>query len=93
MPRIVPWEEDARCGGQDPELFFDGHPLSQRRARQLCARCPVRVECLAAAMAGGVEFGIWGGLDERERRRLRRMFPRTRDWRGLLRERGVPERV
>lgn len=87
------WEEEARCGGQDPELFFDGHPLSQHRARQLCAGCPVRMECLAVAMHTGVEFGIWGGLDERERAQLRRRFPRTTDWPALLRDLGVPQLV
>jgi WhiB family transcriptional regulator, redox-sensing transcriptional regulator len=73
----IPWEELAACRGADPELFFPvsstGPSLAQiRRAKAVCAGCPVREACLAYALDTRQEFGIWGGLDEQERRRLRR---------------------
>ncbi|MGW1591384.1 WhiB family transcriptional regulator [Streptomyces sp. NPDC002386] len=61
------WSEYAACRSSDPdELFVDGNP-SQRRAKALCADCEVRIECLAEALDHRIEFGIWGGMTERER--------------------------
>lgn len=79
----TPWEEEAACRGSDPELFFPvsttGPSIDQiRRAKAICARCPVRQPCLAYALATGQDFGIWGGCDEAERRALRRAIPRPR---------------
>jgi hypothetical protein len=45
-------------------------------ARQICSRCPVRADCLAYALAAEEEFGIWGGLDQNERRNLKRRLRR-----------------
>ncbi len=61
------WEEDARCNNYDPELFFAPRARAERRAKAVCARCPVRSECLAFALASRMEFGIWGGMSGRER--------------------------
>ena len=65
------WQEHAACRAMDPELFFPTRGAPTREAKEVCLRCPVRAECLDAAMTGRERFGIWGGLSERERRRLR----------------------
>lgn len=75
------WLADPRvaCREQDPELFFPaGHEgpsvLQAAAAKQVCASCPLRRQCLEYALAGGVttDYGIWGGTTEDERRELRR---------------------
>ncbi|MFZ4515891.1 MAG: WhiB family transcriptional regulator [Acidimicrobiia bacterium] len=66
------WQEQANCLGVDPDLFFPERGASTREAKAVCAGCEVRVDCLEYALANGEKFGIWGGLSERERRRLRR---------------------
>lgn len=88
------WEEEARCVAYDPEIFFEGR--NDRKAKAICRGCPVRLECLAAALSDRIEYGIWGGLDERQRRSLIRRLPRLRgmrDWREELAVSGIPERV
>ena len=67
-----PWMRDAACRGMDPELFFPergASPADYEEARAVCATCPVRQEC--AEYAVPEKHGIWGGLSERERRRVR----------------------
>ena len=66
------WQERANCLGVDPDLFFPERGASTREAKSVCRGCEVRVECLEYALAQGEKFGIWGGLSERERRRVRR---------------------
>jgi WhiB family redox-sensing transcriptional regulator len=66
------WQERANCLGVDPDLFFPERGASTREAKSVCAGCEVRLECLEYALDNGEKFGIWGGLSERERRRLRR---------------------
>lgn len=66
------WQTDALCAQTDPEAFFPEKGGSTRDAKRVCEACPVRSECLDYAMAHDEKFGIWGGLSERERRRLRR---------------------
>lgn len=64
----------ALCAQTDPELFFPERPgVSPRLAKQICAGCPVRVECLEYALRNGERFGVWGGLSPKERARLRRV--------------------
>ena len=58
--------------GVDPDLFFPERGASTREAKEVCRGCVVREDCLEYALANGEKFGIWGGLSERERRRLRR---------------------
>mgnify|MGYP000160797370 CR=1 FL=1 len=58
--------------GVDPDLFFPERGASTREAKEVCRGCIVRLECLEYALTNGEKFGIWGGLSERERRRLRR---------------------
>lgn len=69
---LGPWAKQAVCAGEDPEVFFPPKNDSGGAARRICARCPVREQCLAYALDADERFGIWGGLDENERRRLRR---------------------
>ncbi len=67
------WMVDARCLDADPEAFFPEKGGSTREAKRICAECPVKEPCLEYALANDERFGIWGGLSERERRRVRRL--------------------
>ncbi|WP_263599407.1 WhiB family transcriptional regulator [Arthrobacter pullicola] len=66
------WQADALCAQTDPEAFFPEKGGSTRDAKKVCAACNVRSQCLEYALANDERFGIWGGLSERERRRLRK---------------------
>jgi WhiB family transcriptional regulator, redox-sensing transcriptional regulator len=66
------WQERALCAQTDPEAFFPEKGGSTREAKRVCLSCDVRSECLEYALAHDERFGIWGGLSERERRRLKR---------------------
>ncbi len=66
------WHDYANCLGVDPDLFFPERGASTREAKEVCRGCEVREECLEFALANGEKFGIWGGMSERERRRIRR---------------------
>jgi WhiB family redox-sensing transcriptional regulator len=66
------WQDDALCAQTDPEAFFPEKGGSTREAKRICASCEVRSECLEYALEHGEQFGIWGGLSERERRQLKR---------------------
>ncbi len=77
------WARHAACRGTDPDdLFVQG--AAQNRAKAVCLRCPVRTECLADALDNNVEWGVWGGMTERERRALLRRRPTVTSWRDLL---------
>ena len=66
------WQERALCAQTDPEAFFPEKGGSTREAKRICQGCEVKDECLDYALANDERFGIWGGLSERERRRLKR---------------------
>ncbi|MBO1266511.1 WhiB family transcriptional regulator [Arthrobacter cavernae] len=66
------WQGDALCAQTDPEAFFPEKGGSTRDAKKVCGACNVRSQCLEYALANDERFGIWGGLSERERRRLRK---------------------
>lgn len=66
------WQERALCAQTDPEAFFPEKGGSTREAKRVCLSCAVRVECLDYALANDERFGIWGGLSERERRRVKK---------------------
>jgi WhiB family transcriptional regulator, redox-sensing transcriptional regulator len=66
------WQESALCAQTDPEAFFPDRGGSARVAKAVCQQCPVRSECLGYALAHDERFGIWGGLSERERRKLKK---------------------
>ena len=65
------WQERALCAQTDPEAFFPEKGGSTREAKKICVGCEVRDECLEYALLHDERFGIWGGLSERERRRLK----------------------
>ena len=66
------WQEQALCAQTDPEAFFPEKGGSTREAKRICRACGVRDECLEYALENDERFGIWGGLSERERRRLKK---------------------
>lgn len=73
------WQDAAACRGEDIELFFgpDGErqperEVRERKAKSICARCPVRNECLEYALSKPERYGIWGGMNEEERASERR---------------------
>jgi WhiB family transcriptional regulator, redox-sensing transcriptional regulator len=66
------WQDRALCSQTDPEAFFPEKGGSTREAKRVCRSCEVRAECLEYALGHDERFGIWGGLSERERRRLKR---------------------
>jgi WhiB family redox-sensing transcriptional regulator len=77
------WATRGACRTSDPDaLFVQG--AAQNRAKAVCLGCPVRTECLADALDNRTEFGVWGGMTERERRALLRRRPNVRSWKGLL---------
>ena len=66
------WQADALCAQTDPEAFFPEKGGSTRDAKKVCGSCPVKQQCLEYALSNDERFGIWGGMSERERRRLRK---------------------
>ncbi|MDD7385285.1 MAG: WhiB family transcriptional regulator [Actinomycetaceae bacterium] len=73
------WVVQGACTNADPDLLFV-RGSAQRQVRQMCYRCPVRLECLAESLESGSTYGVWGGLTERERNHLLRRFPGVTDW-------------
>lgn len=81
--RLVNWRYQAACLHEDPELFFpigvSTRVLAQiRKAKGVCAGCPVREACLHWALEAGVDHGVWGGFSEEERRSFKRRTMRQR---------------
>ncbi len=77
------WTTLSACRTGNPdELFVTG--AAQNRAKAVCLGCPVRTECLSDALDNRVEFGVWGGMTERERRALLRRRPDVTSWSELL---------
>lgn len=66
------WQERSLCAQTDPEAFFPEKGGSTREAKKVCTGCEVRKECLEYALEHDERFGIWGGLSERERRKLKK---------------------
>ena len=77
QPPVAPvgagWQDLAACRGSDPVLFFPERGASTKEAREVCRGCRVRFDCLEHSMVVPERFGIWGGLSEKHRRRLRRI--------------------
>jgi len=83
MPWTHDWTTQAACRDEAPDaLFVQG--AAQNRAKVVCQGCPVRTECLADALDTRTEFGVWGGMTERERRALLRRRPGVQSWQVLL---------
>ena len=73
------WQEEAKCRGVDPEIFFLPYRARnaekrkrEQAAKDVCKGCPVTAECLSYAMQTEEEFGVWGGLTPEERTLLGR---------------------
>jgi len=80
---VVDWPSLAACRNGDPDaLFVQG--AEQNVAKRICRGCPVRYECLADALDNRIEFGVWGGMTERERRALLRRHPAVTSWRRMF---------
>ena len=76
------WAASAACQGNSDALFVKG--AEQKRAKLVCGSCSVRAECLAEALDNRIEWGVWGGMTERERRAVLRKRPNVTSWRALL---------
>lgn len=80
---MAQWAERGACRDTDPDaLFVQG--AAQNRAKNVCLSCVVRTECLADSLDNRIEFGVWGGMTERERRALLKRRPNVRSWSRLL---------
>lgn len=76
------WTVHAKCRGLEDALFPEG--ANQKRARVVCMSCPVRSNCLAEALDNRIEWGVWGGMTERERRQLLRERTDVSSWHEVL---------
>jgi WhiB family transcriptional regulator, redox-sensing transcriptional regulator len=77
--RRFAWVSKALCRSTDPDELFVGG-AAQHRAALICRQCAVVTECLADALDNGIEFGVWGGMTERQRRKLIRQHPEVKSW-------------
>lgn len=69
---LLAWQTKALCAETDPEAFFPEKGGSTREAKRVCQACEVQSDCLGYALQNDERYGIWGGLSDRERRRLKR---------------------
>lgn len=74
---VVSWRQFARCLGADPDIFHPPPDDEGDAAKAICSICPVREACLEHAITAREKQGVWGGFNERERRRLMRQRRRT----------------
>jgi len=85
------WVANARCRDSDPDkLFVRG--AAQRQAAAMCRHCPVMQECAADALDNKVEYGVWGGMTERQRRALLKDHPEVVSWAAFFNNRNSPRR-
>jgi WhiB family redox-sensing transcriptional regulator len=82
-PHTEDWRARASCR-EEPEDVMFVRGAEQRKAKLVCIGCPVRTECLSEALDNRIEYGVWGGMTERERRALLRRRPDVTSWRELL---------
>lgn len=80
---MTQWSERAACRSTDPDDLFAKAP-EQKKVKAVCSTCPVQIDCLAEALDNRLEFGVWGGMTERERRALLRRRPAVTSWRSVL---------
>lgn len=76
------WHDKAKCRGWDPDIFYPDRGVPSASAKAICNECLVQEDCLEFALTKDEHFGIWGGMSERERRKIYRERQRT-----LLRKR------
>ena len=80
---VEQWAPQGSCIAAEPDaLFVRG--AAQQLAKQVCMSCPVIAECLADALDNHTEFGVWGGMTERERRALLKRRPKVASWQTLF---------
>jgi WhiB family redox-sensing transcriptional regulator len=90
VERRIAWVSEALCRSADPdELFVTG--AAQKRAAVICRQCAVVAECLADALDNRIEFGVWGGMTERQRRKLIRQHPEVTSWSEFFAKRRAAE--
>jgi WhiB family redox-sensing transcriptional regulator len=82
------WKLYAKCRGTEDDMFPEGS--AQKKVRGVCYPCPVRVDCLAEALDNRIEWGVWGGLTERERRQLLKDHQHVSSWSQMLRDCAEP---
>ncbi len=71
------WRHQAACRGVDPVVFYPAEDEPAEAAKAICSRCPVRRPCLERALSTREREGVWGGCDERDRRRILRQPRRS----------------
>jgi WhiB family transcriptional regulator, redox-sensing transcriptional regulator len=77
------WAQDGICGKAEPDaLFVRG--AAQQVAKKVCLGCPVIAECLADSLDNRTQFGVWGGMTERQRRALLKHQPQVESWRAMF---------
>jgi WhiB family redox-sensing transcriptional regulator len=69
--RSTEWMSLGICRNFAPEVFFPADGAGVEKARKICAVCPVKEHCLEYAVSEQIEHGVWGGMSERARRRLK----------------------
>ncbi|MGW0823415.1 WhiB family transcriptional regulator [Streptomyces sp. NPDC002845] len=74
-PSVIDWQGQALCAQTGADFFFPEPGSSVREAKRICGMCEMRSACLEYALANDERFGVWGGLSEKERLRLRRTDP------------------
>ncbi len=77
--RRADWVGQGRCAGGEPDAQFV-RGAAQQGAKVVCRKCPVIAECLADALDNRTEFGVWGGMTERERRVMLHRHPQITSW-------------
>lgn len=77
------WADRAACRGSEPDLLFVPG-AEQHRAKRICEHCPVKLDCLVEALDHRIEYGVWGGLTERQRRVVLASRPDLESWRPVL---------
>jgi WhiB family redox-sensing transcriptional regulator len=87
LPRPPAWTEQALCAQIDGDMFYPDDGARRPDIKRICGGCPVRAQCLTAAMANKEEHGIWGGLTPRERRK------QAKHERDLAHESHTPRQV
>ncbi|MET9260378.1 WhiB family transcriptional regulator [Amycolatopsis sp. NPDC004079] len=73
------WRKRSLCSQTDPDSFFPDKGGSTRPAKRICLGCQVKDDCLEYALVHDERFGIWGGLSERERRKLKKRLAEQSD--------------
>ena len=69
--RSTEWMSLGNCRLVEPDIFFPSDGAGVDKARKICTTCPVRDHCLEYALSEQIEHGVWGGMSERARRRLK----------------------